>query len=233
MKLSYTPGEKLSTPRPVDRVNYIREVCIGKNVLDLGCYDETALIKENTGKYLFTEISKVAKLHFGIDNSAQLPNEGITFSPTEKIIKGDIYNLHQMDFNQTQFDVIIAGELIEHLPNTLDFFKHIKQQYPGKKLICSTPNTTSFSNIALAFFKRESCHIDHFQVYSYKTLNTLCRVAGFDSWKIIPYHVKFTEMIERSVGIKKLFVSTSEKIVNGVEILFPLVAGGYILEIDV
>jgi len=51
MKLSYTPGEKLSIPRPVDRVNYIVEVCIGKNVLDLGCYDETALIKENTGKY--------------------------------------------------------------------------------------------------------------------------------------------------------------------------------------
>lgn len=231
MKLSYTPGEKLSIPRPVNRVNYIVEMCIGKNVLDLGCYDETALIKENTGKYLFTEISKVAKLHFGVDNSAQLPKEGITYSPTEKIIKGDIYNLHQMDFNQTQFDVIIAGELIEHLPNTLNFFKHIKQQYPGKKLICSTPNTTSFSNIALAFFKRESCHIDHFQVYSYKTLNTLCRVAGFNNWKIIPYHVKFTEMIERSVGIKKLFVSTSEKIVNGVEALFPLVSGGNILEI--
>ena len=112
MKLSYTPGEKLSIPRPVDRVNYIVEVCIGKNVLDLGCYDETALIKENTGKYLFTEISKVAKLHFGVDNSAQLPKEGITYSPTEKIIKGDIYNLHQMDFNQTQFDVIIAAGAI-------------------------------------------------------------------------------------------------------------------------
>jgi len=233
MKLSYTPGEKLSVPRPVNRVNYIVEMCIGKNVLDLGCYDETALIKENTGKYLFTEISKVAKLHFGVDNSAQLPTEGITYSPTEKIIKGDIYNLHQMDFNQAQFEVIVAGELIEHLPNTLDFFKHIKQQYAGKKLICSTPNTTSFSNIALAFFKRESCHVDHFQVYSYKTLNTLCRVAGFTAWKIIPYHVKFTEMIERSGGLKKLLVSTSEKIVNGVESLFPLVAGGNILEIDV
>jgi hypothetical protein len=56
-------------------------------------------------------------------------------------------------------------------------------------------------------------------------------VAGFNNWKIIPYHVKFTEMIERSVGIKKLFVSTSEKIVNGVEALFPLVSGGNILEI--
>ena len=233
MKLSYTVGEKLLLPRPVERVSYIVEMCAGKNVLDLGCYDETALIKENTGKYLFTEISSVAKLHFGVDNSAQLPDTGITYSDKEKIFKGDIYNLHQMNFSDTEFDVIIAGELIEHLPNTLDFFKHIKQQYSGKKMICSTPNTTSFSNIVLALFKRESCHIDHLQVYSYKTLNTLCKLAGFTAWEIIPYHVKFTEMIMRSNGVKKLFVSSSEKLVNGVEVLFPMIAGGNILSIDI
>lgn len=233
MKLTYTPGEKLMVGRPVERVNYITELCKGKAVLDLGCYDETALIKENTGKYLFTEISKVARTHFGVDNSAQLPDEGITYSSTEKILKGDIYNLDKMNFNSTDFDIIVAGELIEHLPNTLDFFKHLKATYPGKKLVCSTPNTTSLSNILLALFKRESCHIDHLQVYSYKTLHTLCRLAGFTNWKVIPYHVKFTEMIMRSTGVKKTFVIFSEKSVNTLETLFPLTAGGNILEVNI
>ncbi len=233
MQLNYTPGEKLFVPSPVERVGYITNACVGKNVLDLGCYDETALVKENTGKYLFAEISKTAKLHIGVDNSASLPDDGITYSATEKILKGDIYNLHQMDFGNIKFDVIVAGELIEHLPNTLDFFKHIKQNYAGKRLICSTPNTTSLSNIVLSLFKRESCHVDHLQVYSYKTLNTLCRWAGFNSWKIIPYHVKFTEMIMRSGGIKKAMVFFSEKTVNTLELLFPLTGGGFIVDIEI
>ncbi|MBA4198038.1 MAG: hypothetical protein C0459_10840 [Chitinophaga sp.] len=232
-QLNYSVGEKLLLPRPVERVNYIVQNCTGKRVLDLGCYDETALIKENTGKYLFTEISKVAELHFGVDNSSKLPETGISYSDTGKIFKGDIYNLHQMNFGNTEFDVIVAGELIEHLPNTLDFFKHIKKQYAGKKMICSTPNTTSLSNIVLALFKRESCHIDHLQVYSYKTLNTLCKLAGFTAWEIIPYHVKFTEMIMRSKGIKKIFVSSAEKLVNTVETIFPMIAGGNIVAIDI
>jgi hypothetical protein len=231
--LNYTPGEKLLVSRPFERVRYITNACTNKKVLDLGCYDETALVKENTGKYLFSEISKVAKLHIGVDNSTRLPDEGITYSTSEKILKGDIYNLKEMDFGNVDFDIIIAGELIEHLPNTLDFFKHIKQHYAGKQLICSTPNATSLSNILLALFKRESCHIDHLQVYSFKTLNTLCRLAGFKNWKIIPYHVKFTEMIMRSNGIKKTLVTLSEKTVNSVEFIFPLTAGGMILDINI
>jgi len=37
----------------------------------------------------------------------------------------------------------------------------------------------------------------------------------------------------RSNGVKKLFVSSSEKLVNGVEVLFPMIAGGNILSIDI
>lgn len=123
--------------------------------------------------------------------------------------------------------------MIEHLPHTLDFFKLVKEQFGNKKIICSTPNATSISNIVLAFCKRESCHIDHYQVYSYKTLNTLCRAAGFKQWKIIPYHVKYTEMILRSKGLKKLLVQFCEKMINWAEYLFPLTSGGFIIDIDI
>jgi hypothetical protein len=58
-------------------------------------------------------------------------------------------------------------------------------------------------------------------------------LAGFKNWKIIPYHVKFTEMIMRSNGIKKTLVTLSEKTVNSVEFIFPLTAGGMILDINI
>ncbi|MGZ3756508.1 MAG: class I SAM-dependent methyltransferase [Mucilaginibacter sp.] len=229
--LAYTPTEKLSVNRPVNRVRYIVNACINKNVLDLGCFDETALVKEDTGNHLFTEISKVSSLHIGVDNSALLPPDGLIFSDTAKILRGNIYELDILNINRFDFDIIIAGELIEHLPNTIDFFAALKKQFPGKRLICSTPNATAFSNMVLSLFKRESAHIDHLQVYSFKTLNTLCKLAKFTKWQIIPYHVKFTEMILQSGSVKKQMVAASETIINGIEKLFPMTAGGYIIEV--
>ncbi len=233
MKLNYTPTEKLEVKKPVERVKYITNICINKNVLDLGCFDETALIKENSTNYLFQQISNVSAIHIGVDNSKLLPPEGITYSEHVKILQGDIYDLNQLGLEKYNFDIIIAGELIEHLPNTLQFFLNLKRDFAGKRMICSTPNTTSFSNMVLALFKRESCHIDHYQVYSYKTLNTLCRTAQFKNWEIIPYNVKFTEMIMRSSGIKKQVIKFSEKIINGIEYLFPLTGGGYLINIEI
>jgi hypothetical protein len=232
-ELKYTPTEKINVPSPVTRIKYITDACINKTVLDLGCYDETALIKNNTETYLFAAIDAVAKNHIGIDNSSLLPAEGIVFSPTSRIIKGDIRLIKETNIDPAQIEILIAGELIEHIPNTLDFLQLIKTTFPNKRIICSTPNTTSLSNMILALFKRESCHIDHFQVYSYKTLNTLCRTAGFSNWKIIPYHVKYTEMILRSKGIKKLVVQFCEKIINLLEYIFPLTGGGFIIDIDI
>ena len=136
------------------------------------------------------------------------------------------------ELEKHNFDVIIAGELIEHLPDTLRFLTDLKKLYPGKKLLCSTPNTTSLSNMILSLFNRESCHKDHLQVYSYKSLSTLCRVAGFKQWTIIPYHVKYTEMIMAAKQPQKAIVQASESIINVLENIFPMTAGGYILEID-
>ncbi|WP_018628330.1 methyltransferase domain-containing protein [Niabella aurantiaca] len=229
--ISYTPLEKLSVGNPVHRINYLKKACTGRNVLDLGCYDETALVKNDSGFYLFDEISAVCKTHIGVDNSAQMPEEGILYTENIKMLKGDIYHLEKLDFNHQEIDVIIAGELIEHLPDTLMFLKKMKSMFQGKRLICSTPNATSFFNLGLAFIKRESAHKDHFQVYSYKTLNTLCRNAGFGHWHIIPYHVRFTEMILNSRGLKKELVKISEKLVNFMEYCFPLTGGGYIIDI--
>lgn len=230
-QLHYTPGEKLPVAKVKDRIEYLKAACVNQSVLDLGCYDETALIKKESGRYLFNEIDEVAKFHLGVDNSSLLPEEGITISDKSKILRGDIYNLDKMNIASYNFDVIIAGELIEHLSDTLLFLRKMKEWFPGKRLICTTPNTTALHNMVFTLVKRESAHIDHLQVYSYKTLNTLCRHAGFADWQIIPYHVKFTEMKLGAKGIKRQIVGASESIVNGIERLFPMSAGGYMVDI--
>jgi hypothetical protein len=229
--LQYTPTEKIKISKTVNRIKYIKQACAGKYVLDLGCYDETALIKKETGTYLFDEISAVAARHIGVDNSPSLPREGLVFSDKDKILYGDIYELNSLDIDLISIEIIIAGELIEHLPDTLKFFDGLKSTFNGKRLICTTPNATSFPNLLLSLFKRESAHKDHLQVYSYKTLNTMCQRAGFNSWQIVPYHVKFSEIIMNSKGVKKQLIGACQSLTNGMESVFPLTAGGYVLDV--
>ncbi|MCX6164085.1 MAG: methyltransferase domain-containing protein, partial [Ignavibacteriae bacterium] len=192
-------------------------------------YDETALVKINSGKWLHEEIVKVAKYVYVIDNSKSLLEKNVSISTNSKIVFGNVTDLIiKDDFNP---DIIVAGELIEHLPDVLNFFKNVKKLFNGKKLICTTPNATSYTNSMLSFLKRESCHKDHLQVYTYKTINTLCLLSGFEEWEIIPYHIYFTEMILEAKGINKMIIKFAEKIVNFVEIIFPLASGGLILNV--
>jgi SAM-dependent methyltransferase len=226
----YTPLEPLEVPSPVWRTEYVTTHCRGRVILDLGCMDETAQVKCDTSHWLHGEIAKVAKKVIGVDNSKEVPVEGITRSPSDIIIHGDVNRLDDV-VHEPGVDVLVAGELLEHLPEPLAFLRQIQRLYAGRELILTTPNATSASNVLLALAKRESNHHDHLHIFSIKTLNTLCLRAGFQDWEILPYHVYFTEMILRSRGFARLFVSTAEHMVNWAESLFPMLSGGLILHV--
>jgi trans-aconitate methyltransferase len=229
--LRYTPLERLELPRPADRVGWVAERCRGKAVLDLGCFDETAQAKTGTQHWLHGRLARVARNVTGIDSSSKLPREGIVTGPTSRILRGDVNALDGETLRGLEIDVIVAGELIEHLPDTGRFLRHLKDLFPGRELIATTPNATSLANVFLGVFSRESAHEDHLQVYSYKTLNTQCLRAGFQAWSIIPYYVRFTEMILRSDGINRIFVQSAERLVNAAEFCVPLLSGGLILHV--
>jgi len=231
MDLKYETLEKVKIKRPVGRIAYIVENTKNKHVLDLGSYDETALFKEGTKHSLYKEISKVATSLIGIDNSSKIPGREVIVNGSSRIIKCEVREIGKQPFNRANFDIIVAGELIEHLPDVLGFFREIKELFHGKEFICTTPNALSLSNILLGFFKRESTHCDHLQMYSYKVLNTLCVKSKFSSWDIVPYHVYYTEMIYQARGYKKIIVRSIEKIINFFESIFPFFSGGLILHV--
>lgn len=230
--LKFTPLEKIRIKKPVDRLSYVPQFCKDKRVLDIGCYDETAIkSKKDSGYWLHGLISKVAKKVIGIDSSEQIRSE-IKTGPKSKIIKKDLYDLDKDFAAINKIDVIVAGELVEHIPDVSKFLQLMKKLYPGKALILTTPNATSFSNILLAFFNRESSHKDHIQVFSYKTLYVLSIKNKLKKFRIAPYHVKFTEMYLNSPIIVGIFIRIAEKIINIIENIFPLVSGGYIVNAE-
>lgn len=232
--LDYTALEKLVVPPPVDRVSYVAGQVRGKRVMDLGALDETAYkLKTNTRNWLHKEMAEAATRVVGIDNSPLVPPEGIEVSESSGIFQGDIFDLGPVLERHGRPEIIVAGELIEHLSDTLTFLRNLKRDCSeGDPLvIITTPNACSVHNAILGVFRRESMHKDHLQIYSYKTLCTLFERAEFREWVIRPYHAKFTEMIEGSTGAKRFAAQAFEKFVNFMERRFPLLGCGWVCEL--
>jgi hypothetical protein len=234
-ELRYTPLERLRVPRPVDRIGYIAKACAGRRVLDLGAMDETAWqAKRGCGTWLHEEISRTALRVDGIDSSALIPAEGLRTGPNSVIRRGDILDLERLVAAlEEPPEVVVAGELIEHLESPLEFLRRLAaiERLSGTTLILSTPNATALHNVLIALARRESTHHDHLCILSYKTLATLCARSGFASWEIVPYFARFTEMHERHRGLARLAVRAAERTVNVFEWLFPLLSFGYIVRI--
>jgi hypothetical protein len=138
-------------------------------------------------------------------------------------VRGDITALDRI-LGATEVEVVVAGELIEHL-------RELRDLLPGRELVMTTPNATALHNVLLGVASRESNHPNHLQVFSFKTLSTLCLRAGFPAWNIVPYHVYFAEMALRVSGAKRLGVRAAEQAVNLAERMFPLPSGGLIAHV--
>jgi Methyltransferase domain len=235
-RLRYAPLERIAVPRPVDRIGFITAVCAGRTVLDLGAMDETAwAAKRGRGTWLHEEISRSALQVEGVDNSALIPAEGLHTAANAIIRRGDVGEPARIVAGlEAAPDVIVAGELIEHLESPLQFLRGFAeiQRLTGKTLILTTPNATALHNILIGLASRESTHHDHLCILSYKTLATLCMRAGFRHFEIIPYYARFTEMLQRHRGIARLGVRGAQCAVNIVEWLFPLLSFGYLVRIE-
>jgi hypothetical protein len=230
-KITYNLFEKIKIQRPVNRISFIVNLCTNKNIIDIWCYDETWLIKKGSEFWLHWVIAKNAKNVIWIDSSSKIPEEWIKTWDNSYIYKWELKSLDKKFILNS--DILVAWELIEHISDINGFFAFIKENAGGKKLICSTPNSTALHNVLLWLLWRESQHKDHVHIFSYKTLNTICLNAWFKNWKIIPYYVKFSEIIMNSKWVKKIALVIFEKIINFFEYLFPLLSWWMIIEIDI
>ena len=229
--IQYHALERISTRRPVDRVGTLAEWARGKRILDLGALDETALDqKQGKGRWLHAELCNSAREVLGIDNSDKLPVEGLVTALNGRIIRGDIFDLRTVLAEFGKPDLVVAGELIEHLPDTSGWLSSLRQ-YPelsGVELAFSTPNACSWYNAIIGLAGCESTHQDHLQVYSYKTLRTLFDRSGLPLLELMPYHARFDEMRETSTGARRGAVELFQGGISLLETVFPMLSGGWL-----
>lgn len=163
----------------MDRTEKIMSLCKEKSVLHLGCADYPFSERQyKCGNLLHKKIAGVAKYILGLDNSAK----GIAFLASlgyKNLLIGNVEKLGDLDINQ-QFDVVVAGELLEHLLNLGMFFSGVKSLMTNDGiLILTVPNAHAVKGfLRVLLFKKELVHPDHVCYFSQATIGHLCEKYG-------------------------------------------------------
>lgn len=176
----------------VQRVDFIKKACVGKKVLHLGCtnYPYTKESLENN-VLLHFEIEKVAAEVYGFD----FDQKGIDIleeAGAKNLFRADLERLGDVRLDKT-FDVIIAGEIIEHLSNPGLFLKGIQRFMDERtNLIITTINAYSAMRFMIYGLRgkggaNEPVHPDHVAYYSYKTLKLIIERANLGVEKFLFY----------------------------------------------
>jgi 2-polyprenyl-3-methyl-5-hydroxy-6-metoxy-1,4-benzoquinol methylase len=102
---------------------------------------------------------------------------------------GDAENLDAAKLGQ--FDVVIAGEIIEHLNNPGMFLESARAcMKSDAKLVLTTVNAYCLRRLIRIPFGVESVHPDHVSYYSHPTLHSLASRYGYELVEAHSYRIK-------------------------------------------
>lgn len=178
----------------VQRLDLIMDFCQGKSVLHLGCtnypYTEAAIAND---MLLHFELEKIASEIYGFDADQQ-GLEILARNGCGNLYNANLESLENVPIART-FDVIVAGEIIEHLNNPGLFLNGIKRfMNPDSRLLITTINAYCAMRFAVYALRgrggiNEFVHPDHVAYYSYSTLRLLLSRHNFDVEKFLFYDI--------------------------------------------
>lgn len=161
-----------SKPRMVNRLDYIVDFCKGKQVLHFGFADYPYTNERiHSGKLLHLRLRSVAKRIFGVDNNPESIQIYKEATGDEAVGWGDLLNKESLRFSDKSFDVILLGEVLEHLKNPHEAILNLYDAIPkAVNILITVPNYTSLQTIGASLHATETNHPDHFWYFSPETL---------------------------------------------------------------
>ncbi|MBP2316396.1 class I SAM-dependent methyltransferase [Azospirillum soli] len=138
------------------RIRFFTKLVTGKRVLDIGCVEHDRE-KFKSPYWVHRALTQAAKSVVGLDYD----EAGVAFLRENgfNVLIGDACDF---DLGET-FDVIVAGDVIEHLDNTGGFLKSCRRHLsPGGMLLVTTPNPWYWRHIAKAVVRgRVQSNVEH------------------------------------------------------------------------
>jgi SAM-dependent methyltransferase len=166
----------------VAKEDFIVGISSGLSVLHLGCVGFTDLDGEERVKsakqslhWRLTQCSKVV----GVDRSAPVIQEMRKLGIFENVLAGDVERLDELPLNQ-KFDIVIAGDIIEHLSNPGRMLDGIKRFCrTDTRVIITTPNAFGAPNYLRYSTGRFREGAEHVMSFNEQNLVTLLQRHGY------------------------------------------------------
>ncbi len=167
-------GKKIRSSVCCIKDNYIIQQCSNKKVLHVGCTDypffEESLKNQSL---LHTKLVTIAQDVIGIDIAIEDVLKMQQLGYDVRVI--DAHDMSSHNFPE-KFDVIVLGDVIEHLTNPGMVLTEAKKLLaPDGKIIISVPNAFGIVRFLKSFFGYEQVHQDHVAYYSSGTLETFAQ----------------------------------------------------------
>ena len=160
------------------REDIIIPIVKGRNVLDCGGVDHYAAeSKLGEDTWLHKKVVSHAESCLGVDINIGGVEAGVWGLGFDRFV---VANVERLPFRGC-FDVVVAGETVEHVFNMGLFLNSAKGVLKeGGLLVITTPNSFAVSSIGWGILNgRERCHPEHTCYYSPQTLAYVVRQHGF------------------------------------------------------
>lgn len=154
-----------------NRIAYICQLAKGKHVLDIGVVEHFRA-SSAVDTWLHKHVSEAAASCLGMDIL-----EDEVKSLNERGYKVVAHDITSAPLNE-QFDLVVVGDVIEHLNNPSSLFKHAAQMLrPGGRLVVSTPNPW-YANAILKNLFEGKPFTDSADHVAWFDAGTLCELAN-------------------------------------------------------
>jgi len=156
--------------------DFLSQLVQSKTVLDVGCVDHSASV-EREDHWLHKHLARSARSILGLDilesDAAELRRRGY------EVVCGDAITV----FLNRTFDVVVAGEIIEHIDNPAAFVSNMARHLNKQgRLVMTTPHSFFFLHILESIFSSpvRRWNSQHVAWYCPFTLENLLRRNGLE-----------------------------------------------------
>ena len=166
---------------PCDRTDFLLAFCTGRRVVHVGFVDERRMdAKLEAGTWLHARLADVAESIVGLD----LSEEGVRRARAQGFEAHVVDAQSEADVTGLALapaDVVVAGEIIEHLDAPGPFLRAMRSLLkPEGLLVVTTPNAYRLLNFLAPASGSELIHPDHTAWHSPHTLRNLLVRNGWD-----------------------------------------------------
>lgn len=176
------------------RMDLLQKMAADKKVLHVGFADHIPVIetKIRNDLWLHKKLIDVSSKCFGIDIDEDAVDYVSSRLNISNVYKLDIVNDAVPEVLKCQWDVMILGEVLEHIDNPVAYLQSIREKYRDYvlRMVITVPNAFSFQNVMSSVRGVELINSDHRYWFTPYTLAKVCTKAGFtiDSFTMCQYY---------------------------------------------